>query len=223
MKTGLQSELISSIAVMIVMAIFFWYAGRKVKEADPMKKPKGVVLIVEIYAKFIYDYLRSLMPKKYEKNYYPYFAYLFLFLILSNIWGLTGFDAPTSCYSITLAMGLITFGLIQWNAIQYQGLGPYIKGKLIPPTELLGMVSPLISLSMRLFCNILSGSFIMSLVYQFTSYLSNHLIPFNFLGPILAPVLHCYFDLFSGVIQALVFLTLSTILISIENPDEENA
>jgi len=74
---------------------------------------------------------------------------------------------------------------------------------------------------MRIFCNVLSGSFIMALIYQFTSFLSYKVIPFNFLGPVLAPLLHAYFDIFSGVIQALVFVTLSTILISIENPDEE--
>ncbi len=61
----------------------------------------------------------------------------------------------------------------------------------------------------------------MGLVYGATKWVSYHLIPFNFLGPVIAPILHIYFDVFSGVIQALVFMTLSSILISIENPDEE--
>ena len=74
---------------------------------------------------------------------------------------------------------------------------------------------------MRIFCNLLSGTFIMALVYQATSFLSYKLIPFNFLGPVVAPLLHCYFDVFSGCVQALVFVTLSSILISNENPDEE--
>jgi F-type H+-transporting ATPase subunit a len=61
----------------------------------------------------------------------------------------------------------------------------------------------------------------MALVYTFTNWLSSHIIPFNFIGPLVAPLLHAYFDVFSGVIQALVFVTISTIMISIENPDEE--
>lgn len=61
----------------------------------------------------------------------------------------------------------------------------------------------------------------MAIVYQFTAYISYKVIPFNWLGSLLAPLLHCYFDLFSGVIQSLVFVTLSSILISIGNPDEE--
>ena len=85
------------------------------------------------------------------------------------------------------------------------------------------MVSPLLSLSIRIFANILSGSFILALLYSATAGLVKSLvhIPFNFLGPIVAPVLHLYFDVFSGVIQALVVVTLSSILSAIENPDEE--
>lgn len=49
----------------------------------------------------------------------------------------------------------------------------------------------MISLSMRLFGNILSGSILMYLVYQLTGYISGLLINFNFLGPVIAPWLHC--------------------------------
>ena len=69
---------------------------------------------------------------------------------------------------------------------------------------------------MRLFGNILIGTILMSLVYQFTGWVSALIIPFNFLGPVIAPVLHAYFDVFAGCIQTLVFVTLSSILIAIE-------
>ena len=221
MKITIQPELISSLIVTVLLSIFFVYAGKKTREADPTKRPKGVVLLVETAIKMVYDYMGTIMPKKYAKNYYPYFSMLFAWLLVSNLFGLTGFDAPTTNYSITLSLTLITWVLIQINAIKYQGVGSYIKGTLIPPTNLFGLVSPLISISMRIFCNLLSGTFIMALVYQATSFLSYKLIPFNFLGPVVAPLLHCYFDVFSGCVQALVFVTLSSILISNENPDEE--
>ena len=60
---------------------------------------------------------------------------------------------------------------------------------------------------------------LMYLVYQLTGYISGLLINFNFLGPVIAPWLHCYFDVFAGCIQTLVFVTLSSILIMMENPD----
>ena len=215
----IQVELIFSLIISTVLAIFFIYAGKKVKAADPTARPKGVVLVVETGVNAIYNYMKSIMPKKFEKNYYPYFAMLFLWLIVANLSGLIGFEAPTSNFSITLALTIITFVLIQYNAIKKQGLLKFIWGKIMPPTELLSMISPLISLSMRLFGNILSGSILMYLVYSLTGWLSSFIIDFNFLGPIVAPILHAYFDIFAGCIQTLVFVTLSSILIMMENPD----
>ena len=123
---SLQVELIFSLIIMVVMAIFFIYAGKKFATADPTARPKGVVLVVETGVKMIYDYLKSIMPKKFEKNYYPYFAMLFAYLVIANLSGLLGFEAPTSNYSITLALTTITFCLIQFNAIKKQGLLSYI-------------------------------------------------------------------------------------------------
>ena len=215
----IQTELIFSLIIMTAICIFCIYAGKKIQAADPLEKPKGIVLLCEIGIKSIQDYMTSIMPEKFAKNYYPYFAMMFMYLICANLSGLIGFDAPTSNYSITLAITLITFTLIQYNAFKKKGAFTYIKDLVWPPTNLLSAVSPLISLSMRLFGNILSGTILMGLVYSFTGWLSNLILPVNFLGPIIAPVLHAYFDVFAGCIQTLVFVTLSSILIAIEAED----
>ena len=215
----IQTELIFSLIIMTAICIFCIYAGKKIQAADPLEKPKGIVLLCEIGIKSIQDYMTSIMPEKFAKNYYPYFAMMFMYLICANLSGLIGFEAPTSNYSITLAITLITFTLIQYNAFKKKGAFTYLKDLVWPPTNLLGAVSPLISLSMRLFGNILSGTILMGLVYSFTGWLSNLILPVNFLGPIIAPVLHAYFDVFAGCIQTLVFVTLSSILIAIEAED----
>ncbi|MBS5587972.1 MAG: F0F1 ATP synthase subunit A [[Clostridium] spiroforme] len=217
----IQTELIFSLLIMIGLGIFFVYAGKKVSMADPTSRPKGIVLVVETGVKMMDDYMKTIMPKKFAKNYYPYFAMVFCFILVSNLSSLFGIESPTSNYSITFAMTLITFTLIQYNALKKKGFFKYIWDVVWPPTNILGTISPLISISMRLFGNILSGSILMTLVYQFTSYLSSFIIDFNFLGPIIAPVLHCYFDIFAGCIQTLVFVTLSSILIMMENSDDE--
>lgn len=212
----IQPELIFSLIIMASLCVLFVYAGKKIAVADPAKKPTGIVLVCETGVKTVYNYLKSIMPSNFEKSYYPYFAMLFLYLVVANISGLIGFDAPTSNFSITLAITLVTFTLIQINAIKKKGGWQYIKDLVWPPTNVLSVLSPLISLSMRLFGNILSGSILMGLVYSFTMWLSSLLLPVNFLGPILAPLLHVYFDLFAGCIQTLVFVTLSSILIAME-------
>ena len=51
---------------------------KKVALADPTVKPKGIVLVVETGVKAIDDYMKSIMPKKFAKNYYPYFAMVFV-------------------------------------------------------------------------------------------------------------------------------------------------
>lgn len=218
MKITIQPELIFSLIIMTCLSIAFIVIGNKFKKADPLEKPKGVVLVVQTGIEIVYNFLSSVMPgpARFERNYYPYFALLFVYVFLSNISGLIGFDAPTSNLSITLSLGLVTVTLIQYNAIRTKGGLTYLKDLVWPPTNILGAISPLISLSMRLFGNILAGSILMSLVYSFTGYLSAFIIDFNFLGPILASILHMYFDLFAGFVQTLIFVTLSSILISLE-------
>lgn len=212
----IQPELIFSLIIMGVICAFCIYAGKKVEAADPSKKPTGIVLVCETGVRMVQDYLSALMPEQFAKNYYPYFAMMFVYLVMANLSGLIGFDAPTSNFSITLAITTVTFVLIQYNAFKKKGGWNYVKDLIWPPTNILGAISPLISLSMRLFGNILSGSILMGLFYSFTAWLSSLLIPFNFVGPIVAPILHAYFDVFAGCVQTLVFVTLSSILIALE-------
>ena len=182
----IQVELIYSLVIMVCLGVFFVYAGKKVALADPTVKPKGIVLVVETGVKAIDDYMKSIMPKKFAKNYYPYFAMVFCYILVSNLSSLIGFESPTSNYSITFAMTFITFILIQYNALKKKGFFKYVWDTVWPPTNILSVLSPLISI-----------------------------------GPIIAPVFHCYFDIFAGCIQTLVFVTLSSILIMMENEDDE--
>ena len=56
----------------------------------------------------------------------------------------------------------------------------------------------------------------MTLVYSLLGWISGAIIPFNFLGPVVAPVLHAYFDVFASVIQTFIFVTLSSVYITLE-------
>jgi len=90
--------------------------------------------------------------------------------------------------------------------------------------NIMSKFSTLLSLSLRLFGNILSGSILMSVIYQMLGNISK-LIPvigqFNIVGVIIAPALHFYFDLFAGVMQAFIFITLSVSFIGKELPDKQ--
>lgn len=220
MRIIIQPEIISSLIITALLCVFFIYAGRQIQKSDPLKKPRGIVLVVETVIQMFQNFFHTIFPdQKMENRLSPYFMALALFIFLSNISGLFCLESPTSNYSITLTISLITFTLIQLTAFKKKGLFTYIKELIWPPTNILSAFAPLISLSMRIFGNIVSGSILMSLVYAATGYVSGLLfsfIPINIVGPLIAPVLHAYFDLFAGLVQTFIFITLSSVYITME-------
>ncbi len=220
MRIVIQPELVSSLILTTALIALFVWIGGHIKKADPLAKPSGVVLAVEIVVNIIQDYFHTIWPnQKLEKTFTPYYMCVAIFIFLSNIFGLVGFESPTSNLSITLTLALITFTAIQITAYKKKGAFNYLKDIIWPPTNILSTIAPLISLSMRLFGNIVSGGVLMTLLYAATNLLSEWLfgfIPFNIVGPMIGPILHCYFDLFAGFLQTFIFVTLSSIYISLE-------
>ena len=96
------------------------------------------------------------------------------------------------------------------------------------------MWAPLLSLTMRMFGNALAGWTVMTLVYQAMGNIGDSVVTFvtngieqnltvgNIVSPIVTPILHAYFDLFSGFIQTVVFLFLTMIFVANEGPDDED-
>ena len=94
----------------------------------------------------------------------------------------------------------------------------------IPIVGIFSLFAPLLSLSLRLFANALAGWIMLYLVYSLLENLSAMIfggLPF-FIAPFITPILHMYFDLFSGFIQTTVFVLLSMLFISNEVPDAED-
>ncbi|TNK90607.1 F0F1 ATP synthase subunit A, partial [Mycoplasmopsis pullorum] len=92
------------------------------------------------------------------------------------------------------------------------------------PIDFIGQFSPLISISFRIFGNIIGGSTIMYLIYYLLGYvwqITFHTsTPFHFFAPVITPLLHLYFDVFGAFIQAYVF-TILTIIYWINEVEEE--
>lgn len=219
MKITIQVEIIASLILTALLCALFVWLGKQIEKADPLK-PTKVVLAVEAVISIFQNFFHSIFPnEKMENKYTPYFTCLAFYVFLANIWGLTSMEAPTANFSITLTLALITFALIQLTAFKKKGGFTYIKELVWPPTNILSALAPLISLSMRLFGNIISGSILMALVYQATGFLSSLVfgfLPINVFGPIITPALHFYFDVFAGFMQTFIFVTLSGVYITME-------
>jgi len=225
----IQAEVFSIALITIVILIILLWFNRAVIKADPLQKPKGLVLLAILYVKLIAKLTKDNMGGKVAHRYAPYIGVLAIYLAISNLSGLFGLSQPTANYSVTLTFALITFFLIQRMSIKSIGLKGYLKSFFEPYPffflmNFFGRLAPLISMSIRLFGNITSGVILTTLFYVFTAWLAAF-VPYigviDFIGPLIAPVLHAYFDVFVGLIQMFIFISLTTVFIGNEIPQEE--
>lgn len=193
--------------VVIALLVFGYIVKKKIEQADVDKAPSGFLNVVELIVESVEGLVVQNMGEA-GKPFTPYILTLMAFLLIANLSGLIGLTPPTSDYSVTLTLALITFVLTQFFGIRTNGIGGYIKGFAEPmafltPLNILGELANPVSLSFRLFGNVLSGAIIMTLLYGALGYIA----------PLITPPLHAYFDLFSGVLQTFIFGMLTMIFI----------
>lgn len=196
--------------VLIGFAIFVRIKIRKFKDV-----PTGFQNVVEGIVELFENYLRATVGKRLMFLGNWFFA-LFAFILLSNLSGLIpGMRPPTADWSMTFGLALVTFLLIQIIGIRYRK-ADYLKSLFAPLPwwfplpiflliNLISEVAKPISLSFRLFGNMLAGLIILTLVYAITPTFTQIIIP---------SALHAYFDIFSGLLQAFIFVTLSMTFIA---------
>lgn len=223
-----KGELIVSLLVMLIIAIFAIILGIAVRKADPKKPPKGLTLIAEILVKSADNKVCDVLGSAYL-TFSPYYLFLIVYIPIAFVIGLFGLPSPMTYFTIPLCLAFVTWFGIQASAIRYQKLD-YIKGFTSPlpvwmplfvPINILGKLAPLMSLSIRLFGNAVAGYILMWLVYWGTGMLSELVIKiegFNIFGLVIAPWLHAYFDAFGAFVQTTIFTSLTLLLIASEIP-----
>lgn len=209
---------VCTLIVMLLMVIFAVAANRKLKHASDV--PDTFQNIIELVVETLGGIVEGTMGKHATK-FSNYICTIFLFILLSNISGLFGLRPPTADYGTTFALGVITFVTIWVTKFRNQSgkqiwtdmcspLPPWFP--LWLPINIISEIAIPISLSLRLFANVLSGTIIMALIYGLLSKIA-------IVWPAL---LHIYFDLFSGAIQTYVFCMLTMTYITQAFGDEEN-
>jgi F-type H+-transporting ATPase subunit a len=181
------------------------------------------------------------VPGKARGMWFPYVASLFLFIWILNLigfvplpisderWHVAGVDVPTlgiyaatANLSVTLMLALITFVATHVEGVRYNGVGPYLKSwvpagapkpllALIVPLEVISQFMRLISLSVRLFANMLAGHMLilvmLGLIFIFGSWF---VVP---LSIFVAIPIYLFEVVIVVTIQAFVFALLSAIYI----------
>ncbi len=197
------------VCTLIVLLLLFGFAlaaNRAMKHANEI--PTGFQNVVELIVEKLDGMVDATMGKNGLK-FRNYIGTIFIFILVSNISGLLGLRPPTADYGTTLPLGVMTFTIIHVVELKYQKVSGVIKGLCDPwvfwaPINIIGNVAVPISLSLRLFANILSGTVMMALIYGLLTKIA-------FFWP---AALHVYFDLFSGAIQTYVFCMLTMTYIS---------
>ena len=192
------------VCVLIVFLVIIGFciaANRAVKHATEV--PGAFQNVVELIVEMLDRMISGVMGGQ-AARFRKYIGTIFIFILFSNICGLLGLRPPTADYGVTFALGIITFTLIHFNKFKYQKVSGVLKGLCEPwpiwaPINIISDLAVPVSLSLRLFANILSGTAIMALIYALLSKVA-----------IIWPAaLHVYFDLFSGAIQTYVFCMLT--------------
>lgn len=192
--------------VLLLILAFAIAANRAMKHASEV--PGFFQNIVELVVERLDGMVKMVMGKNAAK-FANYIGTIFIFILISNFSGLLGLRPPTADYGVTLPLGLATFTLIHYNKLKHKKLKGALAELCDPwpiwaPINIIGYIAVPVSLSLRLFANVLSGVVMMALVYGLLRVIA--------IG--WPAVLHVYFDLFSGAIQTYVFCMLTMTYLS---------
>lgn len=208
---------VCTLIVIVLLMIFCIVAGNHMKKAKEI--PTGFQNFVEMVVDMLDGMVKGVMGK-HAPVFANYIGTIFMFILISNISGLFGLRPPTADYGVTFPLGILTFCIVHFVQFKNQKpkqiwtdfcspLPPWLP--LWTPINLISEIAVPISLSLRLFANVLSGTIMMALIYSLLSKVA-----------IIWPgVLHAYFDLFSGAIQTYVFCMLTMTYITNAYGDAE--
>jgi F-type H+-transporting ATPase subunit a len=210
----------------VVVFVFFFVAAKRMK-----KEPDGLQTVAEILLNFATGHLTGQIGEKGKKYYYLILT-LFSYIMVSNLIGLIpkpGFiypTTPTANINVTFGLAIVVFFVTQYQGFHRHGARKYVGSWLAPPgvpkamkpvlnviffiTHFMGEFFKPLSLSVRLFGNIVAGHLIIlvmiGMILQYASAII--IIPAT-----LFVVIMLVFEVFVAFIQAYIFSILSVVYI----------
>lgn len=200
------TDTVVSTWVMMVMLIVLAFILRKYA-------PSAAEFLIE----GINSIVASVMPEETRViQFLPFLGTLALFVLLGNIFSIFPLMvSPTANINTTFALSAIVFLAVHFYGVREKGLWGYIKDVVSPiyvfPLEIVSQLSRTLSLTIRLFGNILSTDLVVAIVFS--------LIPF------IVPLPLAVLGMLTGVLQAYIFTVLASLYIAsaieIANVEEE--
>lgn len=166
--------------------------------------PKRTQNVIEIIVEWLSQFLEDILGKE-GKQYIPYLSTVAIYIACANLIGLLGFTPPTKDLDVTAGLAIMSIILIEYAGIKAKGTKKWVRSfaepmALIAPLNVLEVFIRPLSLCMRLFGNVLGAFVVMELIKM--------VLPFALPVPF-----SLYFDVFDGLIQAYVFVFLTSLFI----------
>ncbi len=177
-----------------------------------LKRPSQPQILFEMTYSTLEQFVIETLGKD-KVHFTPYIVTLFLFIWICNMVGMIpipGFMEPTRNLNVPLGLGVFAVAIVHITAFKVKGVWGHLQNYLNPGKnplfllDIIGELSKVVSISFRLFGNVLGGAIIILVVSSLVSY-------------VVFPVgLNLFFGMFVGTIQAFVFTMLALTYIGVE-------
>ena len=186
--------------IMAVLVLLSIVLTRNLKVENPGRGQ----LLLEMAVGGLHGMVNGMVGEK-GKRYVPYLMTVLVYIGFANVIGLFGFKPPTKDLTVTIALAGMSIVLIEFAGIREKGTKKWLKSfaepvAIMTPFNILEILIKPLSLCMRLFGNVLGAFVIMELIKNMV--LIALPVPFSL-----------YFDIFDGLIQAYVFVFLTSLFI----------
>ncbi|MCR5801156.1 MAG: F0F1 ATP synthase subunit A [Lachnospiraceae bacterium] len=195
----LESTVISWVVIGIILIVSLILTTGLKKDHISRRQALAEFIVTKL------DELVSGMIGEEGKAYVAYLVTVLLFIGVSNVIGLFGMKPPTKDLNVTAALAIMSIILVQAAGIKHKKVGGWLKSftqpiAIVTPINILEIVIKPLSLCMRLFGNVVGAFVIMELLKA--------IVP-----AIVPSVFSLYFDIFDGILQAYVFVFLTSMYI----------
>jgi len=175
-----------------------------------VEKPGPAQQVAELIHGFVGSQAESIIGHGYER-FQPFIACVALFILLCNLSGLIpGVQAPTSVPVVPLGVAVLVFIYYNFQGLRANGFVGYLKQFagpvwwliwLLLPIEIVSHLARVMSLTIRLYANMFAGDQVTNVFFS--------------LVPVGVPAVFLAFHFFVSIVQAFVFMLLTTIYLSL--------
>lgn len=187
------------IVVAVLAALSLW-ARRRYRAWNPRTWQLAIEYVIEYIENLIVSFGGRPLPEA-----VPYLTTLISFIAVANLLGLLPLlQAPTRDLNTTIALSLVSLGSCHSFSIQRRGVRGFLRSFIEPvavmlPLNLMAQFSRVLSMSLRLFGNVIAGEIIVGVMY--------------IMAPLISPLLMSALGMITGVLQALVFTMLTLVFV----------